>query len=78
MSHAKIAADQESSKEGFFVNKKKQKTFLCWAVGIVGTNAYGPYSPKVFASLFRKYPLSPTMRQTPPLHESMTSHVRLC
>jgi hypothetical protein len=25
-----------------FVNKKKQKNFLCWAVGNVGDNAHGP------------------------------------
>jgi hypothetical protein len=30
-------------KEGLlFVNKKKQKTLLIWAMGVIGDNAHGP------------------------------------
>jgi hypothetical protein len=36
------------------VNKKKQKTLLCWAMGTVSDNAHGPSIKEVFAPLFSK------------------------
>jgi hypothetical protein len=35
-----------------FVNKKKQKTLLCWAMGCVADNARGPAQQKFLRRFF--------------------------
>jgi hypothetical protein len=35
-----------------FVNKKKQKTLLCWAMGVVADNVHGPAEQKFLRRFF--------------------------
>jgi hypothetical protein len=53
---AAITLSQVGQGKGrlLFVNKKKQKNFIYWAVGVVGDTDSGPAEPRVFAPLFSK------------------------